>query len=423
MARKLGQIVARGNQRWLVRVFLGRDLQTKKRVYHNRTIHGSMRKAQLYLNKALRERDLRRGVKGSKVLLGEYLDHWLEAGVRPRVRDGSYDDYAGQLRRYILPVLGDKLLDAISPLDIQNVYQQMIGRGLSGRTVRYVHAVLHSALNQAVSWQLLFQNPAVGLQLPREFQREMLVLTFDELRRFLRAAIPTSSGLILAIAATTGMRPNEYLAIKWTDIDWQKHTVAVTRTLHRRDGCWKFDGTKGRKGRRVIKLQNWVLELLQDLRHSRAQREMAADVWRDARELVFTTTSGNPINENTLRKHFKSLIAEAGVPRLRLYDLRHTAATLYISAGVSIKVVSEMLGHASTAFTLDTYAHVLPHMQDQAAAQVEWILLEKQGALSGNVIVSGHMGNSQTDPALERAGTLRDGEDNAPKSIIKNARS
>jgi integrase len=414
LARKLGQIVARGDRRWLVRVFLGRDRETNKRVYHNRTIYGSMRTAQSYLNKSLRERDLRRGVPGTRVLLNEYLDHWLDAAVKPKVRDETYDDYAGHLRRYVRPKLGNRLLDAICPLDIQGIYGEMTRRGLSGRTVRYAHAVLHSAFGQAVNWQLLCQNPATGLQLPRELQREIQVLTFDELRLFFKCVLRSPSGPVLAFASTTGMRPNEYLAIKWPDIDWQRETVSVTRTLHRRDGRWEFDGTKGRRGRRVIKLQKWVLELVYNLKQARAQRETNADIWPEAQDLVFTTAAGSPINENTLRRHFKSLLAAAGVPAIRLYDLRHTAATLYLSAGVPVKVVSEMLGHASTAFTLDTYAHVLPHMQEQAAAQMEWILFEKQGASSENALAAAAPDN-QTDMRAECSSSLSDA-----KGILSN---
>ena len=159
MARKVGQIIARGDRRWLIRVYLGRDHETKKRNYHNRTIRGSMREAQAYLTKKLRERDLGRDLEGAKITLNEYLDRWLETAVKPRVRQKTWQDYDGILRRYIRPGLGDRVLVSIRPMDIQTTYHGMVQRGLSARTVRYTHAVLRSALRQALRWRLLLENP------------------------------------------------------------------------------------------------------------------------------------------------------------------------------------------------------------------------------------------------------------------------
>ena len=150
MARKVGQIIARGDHRWLIRVYLGRDHQTNKRKYHNRTIHGPLRQAQAYLTKRLRERDLGRDLEGAKITLNEYLDRWFETAVKPRVREKTCQDYEGMLRRYVRPNLGGKLLTALRPLDLQTIYQHMTERGLSARTVRYTHAIVRSAMRQAV---------------------------------------------------------------------------------------------------------------------------------------------------------------------------------------------------------------------------------------------------------------------------------
>jgi integrase len=150
MARKVGQIIARGDRRWLIRVYLGRDHKTEKRNYHNRTIHGSMREAQAYLTRKLRERDLGRDLEGAKITLNEYLDRWLETAVRARVRQKTFQDYQGLLRRYVRPILGDRVLAGLRPLDLQTIYQQMTERSLSARTVHYAHVVVKSAMQQAV---------------------------------------------------------------------------------------------------------------------------------------------------------------------------------------------------------------------------------------------------------------------------------
>ncbi len=372
MSRKVGQIIARGRRHWLVRVYLGRDPETHKRKYHNRTLRGSLRQAQAYLTRRLHETDLCRGVEGVQVTLDEFLDHWLKTAAKPKVREKTYRDYEAMLRRYIRPYVGTKIIAVLSPLDIQGAYQQMIDRNLSARTIRYAHAVLRCALRQAIRWQLLLNDPTQGVQLPRQQSREMRVLTTEQARVFLRVAVRTSYGPIFAIALTTGMRPSEYLALCWQDVEWERGTVGIVRTLQRSEGQWRFAETKRAGSRRVVKLQSWLLSLLRKVREESAE-QTRDDVFSD---LIFTTARGGPINEDYLvKKHFKPILRQAGLPEIRLYDLRHTAATLALTVGISPKVVSEQLGHASAAFTLDTYSHVLPHMQEEAAAKMEAALL------------------------------------------------
>ena len=162
MSRKVGQIIGRGERRWLVRVYLGRDGETRRRTYHNRTIYGSLRHAQAYLTRRLHERDLSRGVEGLQVTVDEFLDHWLKTAVKPKVRQKTHSDYAAILRRYIRPPIGSRILGSLSPLEIQAAYQVMIDRKLSARTVRYAHAVLRTAIRQAIRWQLLLADPTQG---------------------------------------------------------------------------------------------------------------------------------------------------------------------------------------------------------------------------------------------------------------------
>ena len=374
MARKTGQIVGRGRHRWLVRVFLGCDRETRKRRYHNRIVRGPVRHAQIYLNKVLREHDLGRQVESAEITLNEYLDRWLETAAKPRLREKSYRSYESLLRRYVRPLLGPRNLAAICPLDVQAVYQQLVERGLSARTIRYTHSVLRSSMRQAIRWRLLAEDPTNGAQLPRQRRRELRVLTTEQSRLFLEAALRTHYGPVFAVALTTAARPSEYLALKWQDINWEQGTVSIARTLERVSGAWRFAETKRARSRRMIKLQEWVLELLKPL-STKTNPESACGRSHGVADLIFTTPSGQSIPSDKLATTFKSILRMAGVPKMRLYDLRHTGATLALAAGVPPKVVSEQLGHASAAFTLDIYLHVLPHMQEQAAMKVEELLL------------------------------------------------
>jgi integrase len=139
-------------------------------------------------------------LEGAKITLNEYLDRWLETAVKPRVRERTCQDYGGMLRRYVRPNLEGKLLTALRPLDLQTTYQQMTERGLSARTVRYTHAILRSAVRQALNWRLLLESPAEGIKLPQQLRHEMQVLTVEQVRIFLKAALATPQGPALALA-------------------------------------------------------------------------------------------------------------------------------------------------------------------------------------------------------------------------------
>jgi hypothetical protein len=168
MARKVDQIIRRGDRTWLVRVYNGRDPESKKRKYVNQTVHGGLRDAQSHLNKMLSELDRNRNLDSSKQTLNQFLDRWLEVCAKPRLRPKSYQHYEGLLRRYVRPRLGAKLLAAVSGLDIQVLYRDLLANNLSTRSIRYTHAVLRSALKQAVRWNLILANPADIVDLPRQ---------------------------------------------------------------------------------------------------------------------------------------------------------------------------------------------------------------------------------------------------------------
>ena len=370
MARKVGQIVRRGARTWLVRVYNGRDPETTKRKYLNQTVYGGLRDAQAHLNKMLGERDRGRNLDSSKQTLNEFLDRWLELCAKPRPRAKSFRDYEGLLRRYVRPVLGANALATVSALDIQALYRELLDRHLSARSIRYTHAVLRSALKQAVRWNLVLGNPADAVDLPRRHRSAVAVLSLQQTRTLVKAIAGHAYEGLIALAMTTGMRPSEYLALTWNDIDLDSGTVSVSRSPEWRKGGWQFADTKRPRSRRVVKLQAWVVSIVSE--HRATERVSSGD------DLVFRAKRGGPIRESYfVQRYFKPLLETAGLPDIRLYDLRHTAATISLAAGVSPKVISEQLGHASVAFTLDVYSHVLPHMQDAAAERVQALLLSE----------------------------------------------
>jgi integrase len=373
MARKQGQIIARGQNAWLVRIYQGRDPQTGTRKYLNQTIHGPLREAQRFLNLKLQQRDKTGSPRAAAISLNQFLDQWLTTVARPKLRAKTFYDYETLLRLYIRPVLGTRLIGAIGQMEMQELYAQMFERGLSARTIEYTNAVLESAFRQAVRWRMLAEDPCAGLHLPRVRRKEMDALSVEECRQFLAVAAESECYALLALALTTGMRPSEYLALKWSDLDWQRGTASVSRTIQVSRSNWTFDDTKRKRSRRIVKLQNFVLEALRVLKNM--QGTSGEGNCSPRNDLIFVTDDGMPLTQRFVKREFRRLLAKAEIRPVRLYDLRHTAATLGIAAGVSVKVISDLLGHASISFTLECYSHVLPSIQDEAAAKVEKLLV------------------------------------------------
>jgi integrase len=373
VARKTGQIIQKGPRKWLVRVFLGRDARGKRR-YHGRTIPGTKKDAQRYLTKALREMDLDEFVEPSDRSLQAYLEDWLTSSVAARVAERTAKDYAALLRRHIIPPLGDRKLSQLTPAEIQRVYTRMTERGLSGRTVRYVHAVLHTALEQAVKWRLLAHNPATHVDPPRNQRREIRVLGAEELGHFLACARDDRWYALWELLAATGMRPGEALGLTWTDIEG--HRIRIQRSLVRHaDGRWALKDPKTARARRTVTIPKTVEQTLQRHRKEQVEQRLQAGPEYQDHGLVFAVSNGSPLDWNVVvRRHFKAIAKRAGLPGIRPYDLRHTCATLLLGSGENVKVVSERLGHASAALTLDVYSHVLPDMQQRAAERLEQIL-------------------------------------------------
>jgi integrase len=372
-----GHIRKSGKQSWLIRIHLSYDRDTGKRNYHNHTVRGTKKDAEKYLSRKLREVDTGTFVEPAPVTVDAYLDQWLDNAARHKLSQLSFEHYSDMLRLYVRPALGKKRLAAVRPLDVQALYSQMQGRGLSSRMVRYTHAVLNSALKQAVRWKLLQQNPAEHVELPKKERKEMQALTPEQAAQFLKAAASDRYATLFNLAIIAGLRPSEYLGLQWKDIDFDKGTVTIQRTLTwKRDRSWYFGEPKTSKSRRSIPLPLPLLHMLREHKRRQAEERLkAGPEWR-GHDLVFCGREGQPVqSRNLIAKHFKPTLKRAGLPdSIRLYDLRHTCATLLLVADENPKIVSERLGHSSIVLTLDTYSHVLPSMQKAATDKLAGML-------------------------------------------------
>jgi len=316
-------------------------------------------------------------VERSNLTVDDYLNKWLATAAKPRLRERTFDDYSEKLTRYVRPLLGAQKLSDVRSLDVQSLYSAMAERNLSPRTIRYTHAILNSAFKQAMKWNMLVRNPCEVVELPRRERKEMQALSPVEVGRFLSAAEGDAYHALFAFALTTGMRPEEYLSLKWSDLNLEARTAAVTRTLvWRKGGGWYFGEPKTTRSRRTITFGETLARALRTHRAKQSERRLQVGKAYAPENLVFATLDGTPVNiRNLTLRHFKPILSRAGLPAdFRLYDLRHTCATLLLAANEHPKVVSERLGHANITLTLDTYSHVLPSMQQAASDKLERLL-------------------------------------------------
>ncbi|HEV2708052.1 MAG TPA: site-specific integrase [Pyrinomonadaceae bacterium] len=277
----------------------------------------------------------------------------------------------------------------MQPLDIQKAYGEMQVRGLSARIVRHAHSALHNALKQAVKWGLLSRNPSDLVELPKVPHKERRVLSPEEAANFLETASTMPHGVIFEFALLTGMRPEEYLALQWADVDFERSTAQVRRALVRHKKSWSFEEPKTARSRRTVYLPAPLLQKLAAHKRKQAEARLKLGALWQSFDLVFCSEEGTPLSiPNITYRYFRPILTKAKLPRIRLYDLRHTCATLLLIAEENPKVVSERLGHSTIVLTLDTYSHVLPTMQQGATARLEKLLYNRGGVQSGDSSVS-----------------------------------
>ena len=368
-----GQIIKRGEKTWYVRIFLGRDANGKRK-YFNKTIHGTKKDAQKFLTAKTREKDLGIFVEPASMPLNDFLDRWLEEIAKNKLRARTFDNYESLLNCHVREKIGAKRLSGIQPYEVQKLYNDMKKANYSPKTIRHVHNVLSPAFKQAVKWKMLMQNPCDLCELPRMEKTEMMYFTPEETAKFLDAAKSDKYFPAFLLAIETGMRPEEYLGLQWKDIDFENKILAVRRALVvKKGGGFIFTEPKTKKSRRSIPISDSLIVALKINRWLQ-ERTQSNESYQNL-DLVFASEIGTPLlHGNLLRRHFKPIRDKAELPKIRLYDLRHTTATLLLSAGENPKVVSERLGHASIVLTLDTYSHVLPSMQKDATNKMEKLM-------------------------------------------------
>jgi integrase len=351
---------------WSVVVDLGIDEDGKRRQLW-RTVP-SVEDPERELTRLLREHDQGRlAAETRPSTVRDYLEEQWLPHVRTRIREGTWRRYAQLARSQILPVIGDVRLGRLRPVDVQRVVDSMIANRLAPRTIVQGYRVLSSALAQAVRWQMLSVNPATAVRPPRINRAELTIPEATQVSAILNAAEGSWLHLPILLGASTGMRRGEVFGLRWRDVDLEAGRIHVNGSLQRVDGSLRVVEPKSPRARRTIALPASVVDVLRQHRKDQAERRLLlGEGWTDT-DLVVEQGDGTPRDPDTLSHRFHDLAITAGMRGVRFHDLRHAYATQLLKAGVHPKIVSEALGHSSTAFTMDQYSHVVPSMQEAAA--------------------------------------------------------
>jgi integrase len=374
----------KGDTCWRIIVPLGRGADGKwKQKWH--TLHGTRKQAEEKRRELLGEVDRGEYVEPSKVTFGEYLDDWIEKAIKPpRRAQATYDAYKGIIRIHVKPVLGNTRLQAITPLHIERYYADL---KISPGSACIHHAVLSHALKSAVQVGLVRSNVASrATNKPRLQHSEDLlnnVWTSEEARQFLlyvQQHCTAQEATLYAVALDSGCRKCELLALQWKDLNGE--SLRVERQLARAGGEPMFSLPKTRRGR-SLDLSEQTLKLLAKHKREQAELKMKNRQHYEDHGLIFARewehknekhALGTPLGMMRVNERLNRLCEDAKVKRITVHGLRHTCATLLLSAGVQPHVVQRRLGHRNIAITLDIYGHVLPSMQQDAASKLGSLL-------------------------------------------------
>jgi len=304
--------------------------------------------------------------------VAQYMERWLEDSARGDLGHRAYHNYKLQITRHISPAFGRLKLSKLTAAPIQSLYAAKLRDGLKPSSVRYIHAVLHRALEQAVRFNLIPFNPAARVDPPKIRQEEITPLDAEQARRFLHAARGDRFEALYVLSLTTGLRMGEALGLRWSDIDLDAGTLRVNRQVQRmRGGGGLVFSEPKNASRRTLELPQRALEALRSHRKEQAEEKLRAADYGDS-GLVFATGKGTPIDaQNIVNRYFKPLLKRAELPDIRWHDLRHTYATLLLARGTHPTYVQKSLGHASVQLTLDRYSHWMPSMGRNTAEGID----------------------------------------------------
>jgi len=376
-----------GSGNWRLRAYVGRDPLTDSPIQITRSFHGTERTARRALAKLVTEVEAGQFDR-TRATVGELLDRWLEhIEASGKARPTTMQGYRSRIEHRIRPALGRVKLTKLDPATLDAWYRRWLGEGLSSSTVHGHHAILSAACRQAVKWGWIDRAPTDRASAPTPRPPEMRVPTPAQLTALVQAAEKRDPVLAaaIALAALTGARRGELIALRWSDVDLTAGTVRIARSISVVAGE-RIEGPTKTHQVRQIALDEVAVEMLR--RHWAFVRDRSelveSPLVEDPFVLSYQAHSGTPVGGGTLSHNFTALCATVEREETKakggklsaserygfhFHELRHFSVTTLMAAGVDVRTVAERHGHAQATMTLNRYAHALPE-RDRVAAGV-----------------------------------------------------
>ena len=369
--------IAKKGQRYYAVIYEGVDPCTGKSRHRWHAAGATRREAERLLADLVKKSHDGDYRAPDRITLGQYLvERWLPT-KQAQLRPSTFESYRCNIVNHVVPAIGAVPLQRLTPEHLDAFYADLLasGRqdgttgGLSVKTVRNIHTVLHKAMADAARKGTVLRNVAVLADPPRlssARRPEMRVWDAKQLGQFLGEIAGHRLYPAFYLLANTGMRRGEVLGLRWKDVDLERATLSVSRSLVNVAYQPQLSDVKTNNGRRTIDLEPKTVAVLRVWKKRQIEERMLANL-RPTADLIFAHPDGSVINPDYLSQVFDRHLAKSTIPSIRLHDLRHTHASILLKEGVPLKVVSERLGHANPAFTLSVYQHLLPGMQADAA--------------------------------------------------------
>jgi integrase len=340
------------------------------------------------IREALQARDAGRPVgAGRRQTLAQFLESWLDDSARQKVRGTTLNRYQNIVRCSLVPHIGRVLLGDLTPQHILRLQRRLLDAGLAPRSVLKARVVLGAALNDAERWGLISRNPVRLTDPPRIPELDHEAIPPERVYGLLDALQGHRLEALFIVAVALGLRRGEVVGLKWEDVDLEAGVLRVRRSVQRvpRQGLQELE-LKTKTSRRDIALPGLAVAALRAQRERQLfERRLAPDAWQE-RGFVFATATGTPLEPRNVNRSLYLALERAGLPHQRFHDLRHACATLLLLQGEDLRVVQEVLGHASYTTTANVYAHVLPRLKRQAAARMDAILRRDGDAVAPRLL-------------------------------------
>lgn len=375
-----GNIVERvrksGKRSFEITVEGERDPLTGRRNRAYKTVSCSEKEAKKIMRRMITDMEQNKIVKKNHKTVEEWMEEWLDLYL-PNVEQTTRVGYKTKIRCYINPYIGDIQISSLRAEHVQKMVNGMLDKGLSSKNIRDTFNNINAAMKKAVVLRLIPYNPCEGVVLPKLKKYRAKVYDNQMIHTLLDTAEGTDMYLPILLGVTVGLRRGEMLALRWDNIDFKTNTIKVRWNMVNGENGIIIKAPKSEAGIRDIKVGDEVMAELKEARAQYMTDMLSYSYGFQNLNFVIRQEDGSPLHPDSMTRKWSRFLKDNNLPHIRLHDLRHSNATALIQAGVNPRVVQQRLGHSDVNITLNTYTHVLPEMDIDAAAKLDAIMLRK----------------------------------------------